>query len=53
MWITINRNSNISLSRQIYCEIKDMILDGSLKFEQNCHHLGLYQKNYLYLVIQF
>ncbi|CCK99820.1 GntR family transcriptional regulator [Clostridioides difficile] len=34
MWITINRNSNISLSRQIYCEIKDMILNGSLKFEQ-------------------
>ncbi|KPI47861.1 GntR family transcriptional regulator [Clostridioides difficile] len=34
MWITINRNSNISLSRQIYCKIKDMILDGTLKFEQ-------------------
>ncbi|WP_227836305.1 GntR family transcriptional regulator [Clostridioides sp. ES-S-0001-02] len=34
MWITINRNSGISLSRQIYCEIKNMILSGSLNFEQ-------------------
>lgn len=34
MWITINRNSDISLSRQIYCKIKDMILDRTLNFEQ-------------------
>lgn len=30
MWITVDKNKNISLSRQIYTQIKKLILEGSL-----------------------
>lgn len=30
MWITVDKNKNISLSRQIYTQIKQLILEGNL-----------------------